>query len=310
MSRVRAFTPSVLALISSLAFPMLPLGTGPAQAFEIEPDEYIPAPAGTTALFNYFLYGDHLSYHPVGAPAATRGTGLTSTVGLARVTQFLDIGAVRALVEVLQPYGGLSDAHINGTNYPGSSGIGDTTLAIAFWPYRNDVTQTYIGIGTYVTLPDGQYNGAQAINLGSHRFAFDPQLAYHQGLGTHWSFGLTGDYIFYGDNKDAGPGLGTLSERGTLQLQAFLNYAWTKGIVSSLGYEGETGGQVYQANTPLATKTAFQEIRFVNSYAVTPSFQLLGELNHQFSNEGGFKQDFGVTLRALYTFSPASASGW
>jgi hypothetical protein len=79
-------------------------------------------------------------------------------------------------------------------------------------------------------------------------------------------------------------------------------HAWTPRLVTSLGYEGETGGQQYEDGSRLAARTEYQEIRFVNSYQITSSFQMLGELNHQFQNVGGFKQDFGVTLRALYTF--------
>jgi hypothetical protein len=81
-----------------------------------------------------------------------------------------------------------------------------------------------------------------------------------------------------------------------------VNYAWNASLVTSLGYEGEVGGRQYLNGIGTGTKTEFQEIRLVSSYAVTPSLQLLGELNHQFQNIGGFKQDLGVTLRALYTF--------
>jgi hypothetical protein len=87
-----------------------------------------------------------------------------------------------------------------------------------------------------------------------------------------------------------------------VQLQGFVNYSWSGGIVTSLGYEGETGGRQYQDGTSLPGKTEFQEARFVVSYPVTPSFQVLGEINHQFQNIGGFKQALGITLRALYTF--------
>jgi hypothetical protein len=274
-----------------------------AHAFELEPFEYAPAPPGTTALFDYIIYGDNLSYHPVGGPTYTPDTSLTEAVGIARATQFFALGPFEGLVEVLQPYGALTGARIGGTSYQDSGGLGDTTLAVALWPYRNNATRTYFGIATYVTLPDGAYNATHAINLGSNRFAYDPEIALHQGLDDHWSVDVTGDYILYGNNNDtSAPYHSSLSQHATVQLQGFVNYSWFGGIVTSLGYEGETGGRQYQDGTALSGKTEFQEGRFVASYPVTPSFQVLGEINHQFQNIGGFKQALGITLRALSTF--------
>jgi len=274
-----------------------------ADAFELEPFEYAPAPPGTTALFDYIVYGDDMSYHPVGGPTYTHDTSLTEAVGITRATQFFALGPLEGLVEVLQPYGALTGAHIGGTSYQDSGGLGDTTLAVALWPYKNPTARTYIGIATYVTLPDGAYNATHAINLGSHRFAYDPELALHQGFGEHWSIDVTGDYILYGNNTNTSAAGGApLSQHATVQLQGFVNYAWHAGLNTSIGYEGETGGQQYQGGAILSAKTEFQEVRFVTSYPVTPSFQILGELNHQFQAIGGFKQDFGLTLRALYTF--------
>jgi len=274
-----------------------------AQAFELEPFEYAPAPPGTTALFDYIIYGDNLSYHPVGGPTYTHDTGLTEAVGIARATQFFALGRLEGLVEVLQPYGALTGARIGGTSYQDSGGLGDTTLAVALWPYKDAAARTYIGIATYVSLPDGAYSATHAINLGAHRFSYDPELALHQGFGDHWSLDVTGDYIMYGTNTDtSAAGRAPLTQHATVQLQGFVNYAWHNGLNTSLGYEGETGGQQYLDGAAQSGKTEFQEVRLVTSYPVTPSFQMLGELNHQFQAIGGFKQDFGLTLRALYTF--------
>jgi hypothetical protein len=301
---VTSISRTELRLRYGLAILCLDVGAAhTAHAFELEPFEYVAAPPGTTALFDYFIYGDNSSYHPVGGSTYTHDTGLTETVGLARATQFFAVGPLEGLVEILQPYGALTGARIGGASYQDSGGLGDTTLAVALWPYKNVTTRTYLGIATYVTVPDGAYNAGHAINLGANRFAYDPELALHQGFNDRWSVDLTADYIFYGNNNDASPlSNASLSQHATLQLQGFLNYAWPAGITTSIGYEGETGGQQYLAGVTQSAKTEFQEVRFVTSYPVTHSFQVLGEVNHQFQNVGGFKQDLGITLRALYTF--------
>lgn len=286
-----------------VSVPLLLLATQAAHAFELEPDEYVAAPPGTTALFQYFFYAGDQSYHPVGGTTVRLDTHLTETVGLTRATQFFQLGPLEALAEVLQPYGALGNASIGGTSYQDSTGAGDTTVAVALWPYKNAAKQTYVGIATYITLPDGAYNATHAINLGGHRVVYDPELAFHQGFGNHWSVDLTGDYILYGNNSYGnGTGQATVSQHPTVQMQAFVNYAVGKFVDISLGYEGESGGRQFLNGADTAAKTEFQEIRFVASYSVTSSFQVLGEVNHQFQNVGGFKEAVGVTMRALYTF--------
>jgi hypothetical protein len=125
---VKRLRPWQVPLHCGLAVLAVAIGCLPcAHAFELEPFEYAPAPPGTTALFDYIIYGDDLSYHPVGGPTYTHDTGLTEAVGIARATQFVALGPFEGLVEVLQPYGALTGARIGGTSYQDSGGLGDTT---------------------------------------------------------------------------------------------------------------------------------------------------------------------------------------
>lgn len=111
------------------------------------------------------------------------------------------------------------------------------------------------------------YNAAHAINLGGNRLVYDPELALHQGFGPAWSVDLTADCILYGNNTaTSAVAHSALSQRPTVQLQGFVNYAWGSRVVTSLGYEGEYGGRQYLNGAGTAAKTEFQEIRFVTSY--------------------------------------------
>jgi hypothetical protein len=292
-----ARAPRIVGLLGALLLSPALLAT------ELEPDEFVAAPAGTTALIGYLVYGDHQSYDPVDGPSSTRGTHLDAVEGIARAAQYFDIGPVEALVEFLQPFGALSNARIDGDHLAGSSGAGDTTLAASVWPINDKAANRYLGLTFYLVVPDGAYQRNQAVNLGGHRWVYDPEVAFHQGLSKQWSVDVSTDLLAYSHNTDTG-GLArqTLTQAPTVQLQAFLNFAWARGIQTSIGYEGERGGRETLADIPTATATRFDEIRFVNAYSVTPAFQILGELNHQVSAVGGFKQDFGVTLRTLYAF--------
>jgi len=289
---------AAISAATALSYP------GMALATELEPNEFVTAPPGTTALIGYFVYGDDQSYKPVGEPNITQNTHLNETVGIARAAEYFNIGNVEALAEFLQPFGQLSNAKIGGVGYPASSGIGDTTFALAIWPVNDKANRTYLGLTLYVVVPDGAYTHGKTINLGGNRFVYDPELAFHKGFDDKWSADMSVDVLEYGQNNNAGSGpVGqTLSQQATVQLQAFANYAWAGRVVTSLGYEGESGGRQSLSGVSTTGKTDFTEVRFVNSYSVTPAFQLLGEVNHQFSNVGGFRQQIGVTLRTLYAF--------
>jgi hypothetical protein len=288
---------SALALAVALAVP------GAVRATELEPNEFVTAPAGTTAIIGYLVYGDHNAYQALGGQPVTQGTHLNDVEGIARVAEYFDIGKTEFLVEFLQPFGSDYNARIGGAHYAASSGAGDTTLALAVWPINDKAAQRYLGLTLYMTVPDGAYNAAKTINLGGNRLVYDPEIAFHQGFGKRWSADISGDLIAYGDNTNAAAAPNsTLSQEPTTQFQAFLNYAWAPKLISSLGYEGERGGRQSFNGATSGGATHFDELRVVNSYAVTPAFQVLVEVNHQFDNIGGFKQDVGVTVRTLYAF--------
>lgn len=289
--------------MGTLGFCLAVLTPAAGRATELEPNEFVAAPAGTTAVLGYLVYGEHQSYQPVGGPSVSKGMNLTDVLGIARASQYFNIGKVEALVEFLQPFGAFSNAKIAGADLAGSSGAGDTTIAAAVWPINDKAARRYLGLTLYLTLPDGAYDRAQAINLGGNRMVYDPEIAFHQGLDDHWSFDVSTDIIAYGDNTEpSAVAHQTLSQAPTVQVQGFVNYAWARRVVTSVGYEGERGGRQSLDDVDTAAETNFDEVRFVNAYSVTPAFQILGEVNHQFGNMGGFKQGFGVTLRTLYAF--------
>ncbi len=274
-----------------------------ADATELEPYEFVTAPAGTTVFLGYAIYGQHDEFKPIGGPKQSDGTNLDVKLSIARLAHYFDIGNTLALVEVLQPIGSLDKARIGGTPLQGSSGLGDTIFAAALWPINNKEKQTYLGVTLYVTVPTGKYDKFQAINLGGNRVVYDPEIALHQGFGDHWSMDLTADLILYGNNNESGVlGQQTLSQKSSAQVQGFVNYKWSNGLATSIGYEGYRGGrqQLDGVNNGLATH--YDEVRFVASKFITPKFQLLGEVNHQFNVDGGFRQAVGFTLRGVYVF--------
>ncbi len=274
-----------------------------ARATELEPEEFVTAPAGTTVFLGYGIYGHHDKISPVSGPDLEDGTNLDLKLGIARLAHYFDLGGTLALVEVLQPFGTLDRARVGGQKLKSSSGLGDTIVAAAVWPINDTKRRTYFGVTLYVTAPTGKYDKGDPVNLGGNRFVYDPQLALSQGLNKNWSIDLTGDVIFYGHNDEAGAGgAQTLTQSETVQMQAFLNHKWDNGLSLSVGYQGMRGGKQKLDGIDNGTRTHFDEARLVASKFLTPKFQLLGEVNHQFNVRGGFRQDVGALIRGLYIF--------
>jgi len=296
----RLFSIHLLGACAMIGAAYLPTA---AKATELEPYEFKTAPAGTTVFIGYALYGHDDLFKAIGGPKLDDGTNLDIKLSIARLAHYFDIGHTLALIEVLQPIGTLDDARIAGQRFKHSSGFGDTTFAAVIWPVNDKEKQTYLGLTLYLTVPTGKYDKLQTINLGGNRTVYDPEIALHQGIGKHWSLDLTGDVILYGDNQAAGAlGTQTLTQKASIQAQAFVNYAWGSGFTTSIGYQGFRGGKQKLDGIDNGQKTQFDEVRFVASKFITPKFQLLGELNHQFNVDGGFRQKVGFLVRGLYVF--------
>lgn len=275
----------------------------PAQAVELEPYEFVGAPPGTTAFLGYAIYGHSDRLNIVDAPLHVGEDNLNVNLGIARLAHYFNVGDTLALVEVLQPFGSINNVKVAGAQLSSSSGLGDAILAAALWPVNDKTNQTYFGVTLYVTVPNGEYDKLKPINLGGHRYSYDPQLAFFKGVGEHWAVEASGDAIFYGDNDRAGAlGRQRLTQEPTLQFQAFVDYKWANGFTASLGYEGLRGGVQKLDDVDNGFRTHSDKIRFVTSKFVAPKTQIMGEVNHQFDVKGGFRQDVGAVVRLLRVF--------
>ena len=117
---------------------------------------------------------------------------------------------------------GLADARLRmSVNF-----IGAPSLPISgFKDYKQDLV---IGASLQVYLPTGQYDADKLVNIGTHRFAFKPELGISKTLG-HLMLELTGGAAFYTTNHDFFGGK-TRSQAPIGSLQGHVNYNFTPGI--------------------------------------------------------------------------------
>jgi len=278
------------------------LGAARARAQEIEPNEFIALPAGTNLLLNYYVYGGETQFNFAKGNTYTNNTGLQVNLGVARYIHYFDVGGHPAGVQLVQIFGSESDGRIAGQSLGNAFGAVNVALSAFIWPYANQQKSQYFVVAGWIYPPTGTYDAHSPINLGDNRLRGDAQIGWDQAIGTHFSYDAGLDVMVYGDNDNAFPGGLRLSQTPTYRLQLWANWRWTPSFQTSIGYEGFFGGTQSLNGVPNGQKTEEQRVRAAASYFITPALQTLLELNHDTSVVGGFKQNFGATVRILFAF--------
>jgi hypothetical protein len=286
------------ALTGFAGLAMMAAASG-ARAQEAEPGDFTPAPDGTNVLLGYYVYGHQTDYSIARGPTV-KNSGLEVNVALARYVHFDYIHDIPAGFQIIQEFGSLSGGHIDGTHLPNAFGAANITLSAFMWPYANVETKTYIGFAGFVNPPTGTYDKNSGLNVGAPNWTGDLQLFANKGIGDNISLDLGFDFRDFGDSTAPG-GLRTRTDPD-FRFQAWATYRFTPALSASLGYEGLLGGKVYTNDFFTGQKSEEQRLRGNVAMFLTPVFQVLLELNHDFVRVGGFKQDFGTTLRLLYVF--------
>lgn len=274
---------------------------GAARAQEIMPNDWVPAPAGTNAILGYHLYGHNDRFSVAGGPTYKKGTGLETHLGLARYVHYFNLGGLPTGWQVFQVFGSLSGAKVGGQGLGSSFGAANLALSAFFWPYTNDRSKTYTILAGFVYPPTGTYNRNKAVNIGDNRWRGTVQLGLNQGLTDNLSFDAGVDVTFYGDNTEPLGGR-RLSQSPSYRFQTFVNYSWTKTLVTSLGYQAIFGGDQKLDRVFTGSRTELQRVRAAASYFWTPAFQTVLELDRDIQVVGGFRQAIGAQLRLLYVF--------
>ncbi|MGH8162086.1 MAG: transporter [Gammaproteobacteria bacterium] len=274
----------------------------PASAQVIEPGDLTPLPPGTNALLGYYAYQHDTNFSFADGPTFTDQTGTEVNLGAARYIHYFALGGHPAAVQVYQIFGSESGTEIAGQRLGSAFGAADVALNAAIWPYADRKDGRYLVLVGWIFPPTGTYDPHSAVNLGDNRWSGDLQIGWHQRLSHHLSYDLAFDVTLYGDNANAFPGGFRLSQDPTYQVQLWANWSWTPRLQTSIGYQGTFGGDQYLEGAFTGRKTEEQRLRAAASYFVTPRLQALLEVNHDVQVSGGFKQQFGTTLRVLYLF--------
>jgi len=220
-------------------------------AQEIAPRAYSNAPIGVNFLIGGYAYTRGGVAFDSSVPVTNAELTTSSAVlGYGRV---LDLWGKSAKLNVVVPLSSLSGT----AEYEGEprkrdiSGFADPLFKLSvnfygapalslkeFAGYKQDLI---VGASLRVSVPIGQYDDTKAVNLGTNRWSFKPEVGVSKALGP-WTLEATAGVTLFTDNTDFFHG-NTLSQDPLYALQGHVIYSFRSGVWGSLDGTYFNGGR-------------------------------------------------------------------
>ena len=267
-----------------------------AFAIDLQPGE-IKAPSGTfnSAQISY-LYVEKNDKYTHGNKVLDN-TQINQNAMLLRLGHAFEISQIPAYVYAQSSMNHFDNNIQANTN---SSGLGDTTLAFAMWPYANREKDEYIGFAGYVLLPTGDYDRNRAINSGSNVY----QLAFQTGYQTkvtnqiNWMTAL--DVILTGDNNQY-LGNKKLEKDPLYNFQTGFQYVFNPTYSMSVNYFYTIGGENTQDSIDQGNITKIHRYQLTGQ--ANYSFgRLTLQYGSEFANENSYIEDHRLITRYTFRF--------
>jgi hypothetical protein len=263
----------ILAVVMLLAAVVLP---NQVMAQDLEPRRWGHLPTGMTVIGVGYGYTDSFVYF---SPfwKITDATAEINSFGVSALYTF-DMAGKSARISFFLPYlsgrwagnvdneydsvklHGFSDPRLRmSVNLYGAPALKGTK----FTRYRaQHPTNTVVGASLAVSIPLGQYDEDELVNLSSNRWTVRPQIGVVHSHGP-WSFELTGSLFLFSNNNNFIDNT-RLEQKTMYSAQAHVIYDFKPGLWASLSTGYGTGGRVYLEKE----KTAFE----VNNWLWAASF--------------------------------------
>jgi len=306
----RALRVKTLGMVACLG--LVGMVSVPCRAIDYQPFDWVPAKPGVNVLMGYYEYGKYNEYNNSLIGTVTNDTNLESNIGVLRYLHYGAIFGHTYVLDLILPFGTLSNGKIGGEPLGSASGVADPQASVGFWFINEPDRQRYLSGVVFVTLPIGSYDKGRPLNLGGNRWQTDLQVDFTQGFLDKFTIDVSGDRISYGNNNEAGTGSQSLSQKATYSAYAWLSYDMTSTLRRamptairaslSIGYAGTFGGVQKLDGVPTGAKTNEQQIRLSYSQFITPTWQGTLSVSHDVTASGQFKQNYGVLFRVAKLF--------
>ena len=238
------------AVVAALLFATLPFASMGARAQEIEPRAYSNAPVGV----NFFIAGavrteGGLTFDAVPITDAR----IDTTSAVFAYARTLDLWGKSGKFDVIVPYTNLQGTAL----YQGDpierdvTGFGRGALrmsinlhgapALSLKEFRDWKQDVIVGVSLQVSPPWAQYDEDRAVNIGSNRWSFKPEIGVSKAIGP-WTREAQAAIVFFTDNEEFFNG-NTRSQDPLYSLQGHAIYGFSNGTWLSVDGTWFAGGR-------------------------------------------------------------------
>ena len=222
--------------VSSLAILIMATGLSlPASAIDLQPGDATAPPPGLRSIQLSYLNAER-----VGASNAR----IDQTQVQFRYTQAFEVNKQPALF-YLHTGTGRNDPSGAYASLPADKGMIDTTLVVAYWPYVDRASKTYVGVAGYLITPTGSYSSDRAINMGENRYRWAGQIAYQTRIAPDLDWMSAFDTLWFGKNDASRSSntVGTLEQKALYSAQTGLLYHLNQRYSLAASYFYSEGGE-------------------------------------------------------------------
>ena len=142
-------------------------------AIDLQPGDVIAPKPGFNSMQVSYQYSEKNDYYLHGEKVAAYPQ-ISSSIYALRLGRSFELAQLPAYFYAQLPFGAV---HPQG-GFSSDSGLGDTSMALAVWPYANRETKTYFGVAGYLVAPTGSYDSKQVFNMGENRYKTALQVGY------------------------------------------------------------------------------------------------------------------------------------
>jgi hypothetical protein len=277
---------------------LAPLLPATCMALDIDGGDYTPLPDGTNMALLYYHHSYSHSAYSHGRNVGG-GTHLTQDTGILRMIHFMDVGGFTIDPQFLLPFGHIKGKQA-GTDLGSGNGMGDLILANTLWLVNKPATGSYFGVTPMITLPTGDYDKNDALNLGENRYKYSLQLGLSQTLMDKLTLDAAFDGTHFGDN-DHYAGNQTLKQRALYQGQVILRYNLTPSLDLRTSYSRQFGGEQFADGTSLG-RPGESKYSVGAAYMLPSKTQLIMDWGRDTDIDNGFKTQSQLNLRIAQIF--------
>jgi len=207
------------------------------------PTDYVALPDGAVNVAAYAVR--QTLRGPWRDGAQLPGGEVTTSLFAVRASRHFSVGEGGKYT--IAPVAVMSVAEID-TNVPSlaatgrqASGFGDLRLGSAFWFHVDRANREYGMASLLFTLPTGDYQPGQALNVGENRWKAVLSLGWMQQLGRGWVLELAPEVAFFGDN-DRYLSNRRLSQEAAYAMTGTLRYRFTPELHGYVTAQINRGG--------------------------------------------------------------------